>query len=153
MNRQVRKQQGFTLIELMIVVAIVGILAAIALPAYSNYTKKAKFTEVVSATGAAKTAVEVCSQSYAGSGDTNCVKNKNGVPNDITAAAGVMGIATAWGSSTAVTIVATVPTDGLGPLVAAHTYTLSGTVDANTGAIKWTGACSDGTNTVTEYCP
>lgn len=52
--------KGFTLIELMIVVAIIGILAAIAIPAYQNYTKKAKFTEVVVATGPFKTAVELC---------------------------------------------------------------------------------------------
>ena len=58
MNTQ-QTQKGFTLIELMIVVAIVGILAAIALPAYSDYTKRAKFTEVIAAVGAAKTAIEV----------------------------------------------------------------------------------------------
>ena len=50
-------QKGFTLIELMIVVAIIGILAAVAIPAYSNYTKKAKFVEVTQATQALKSAV------------------------------------------------------------------------------------------------
>ncbi|MFM4939303.1 pilin [Aeromonas enteropelogenes] len=58
-----KKQSGFTLIELMIVVAIVAILAAVALPAYQNYTKKAKMTEVASASGAYKTAIEICYQS------------------------------------------------------------------------------------------
>lgn len=60
-------QKGFTLIELMIVVAIIGILAAVAIPAYSNYTNKAKFSEVVLATSAAKTAIDVCGQ------DMTCV--------------------------------------------------------------------------------
>lgn len=63
LNKGLNKQaQGFTLIELMIVVAIIGILAAIALPAYQTYTKKAKFSEVVSAASALKTQVEICVQ-------------------------------------------------------------------------------------------
>ena len=57
-----KKQDGFTLIELMIVIAIIGILAAIALPAYQTYAKRAKFAEVVTATTGVKTAVEVCYQ-------------------------------------------------------------------------------------------
>ena len=52
-----RKQSGFTLIELMIVVAIIGILAAIALPAYQDYTKRSHVSEGLSLAGAAKTAV------------------------------------------------------------------------------------------------
>jgi len=60
--------QGFTLIELMIVVAIVAILAAIALPAYQTYTRKAKFSEVIAATGPVKTAVDICVQT----GGTAC---------------------------------------------------------------------------------
>ncbi len=52
-----RVQQGFTLIELMIVVAIIGILAAIALPAYQDYTVRAKVTELILATSAGKVPV------------------------------------------------------------------------------------------------
>ena len=55
MKRQI--QAGFTLIELMIVVAIIGILAAVALPAYQDYTKRAKMSEVVLAASGCRTAI------------------------------------------------------------------------------------------------
>lgn len=55
-----KKQQGFTLIELMIVVAIIGILAAVAIPQYQNYISKTQVSRVMGEVGALRTAVETC---------------------------------------------------------------------------------------------
>jgi len=57
-----KKQQGFTLIELMIVIAIIGILAAIALPAYQDYTARAKISEVVLAASTCKNSISEVAQ-------------------------------------------------------------------------------------------
>ncbi|WP_207062636.1 prepilin-type N-terminal cleavage/methylation domain-containing protein [Motiliproteus sp. SC1-56] len=71
-----KQQMGFTLIELMIVVAIIGILAAIALPAYQDYTRKAQFSEVISVGNAYKQAISLCLTE----GETDCSLGNGGVP-------------------------------------------------------------------------
>ncbi|QXC08244.1 prepilin-type N-terminal cleavage/methylation domain-containing protein [Aeromonas sp. FDAARGOS 1408] len=142
-----KKQSGFTLIELMIVVAIVAILAAIALPAYQNYTKKAKMTEVASATGKYKTAIEVCVQTNG----TGCVlaNIQSGAVtqgNVTTTVAG--GGTTAWTITSAPTASAAAGT--LSPLVTGDTYTLTSSTPSNSDPLTWTGSCSA---TATDYCP
>ena len=77
-----KNAKGFTLIELMIVVAIIGILAAVALPQYQDYTKKSKFTEVVSLVGAARTAVALCYQTQGKLDD--CDHGFKGIPEEVT---------------------------------------------------------------------
>lgn len=71
-------QAGFTLIELMIVVAIIGILAAVAIPAYSDYTAKAKIANAITAVDAVKTSVALCIQE-AGGVKTDCDAGSNGI--------------------------------------------------------------------------
>lgn len=138
-NMNTKNQQGFTLIELMIVVAIIGILAAIALPAYQNYTEKAKFTEVTNATAAAKTAVEICAQTTGAL--TACDGGSSGVPADVTAAGDTVGLSTANGVITATAS----PNSGVqDPATStAATYVLTPTLAS--GRVTWAATCTPST--------
>ena len=78
---QKQPQQGFTFIELMIVIAIIGILAAVALPAYQNYIKRSAYSEVIIGMSPAKLGVLECFQ-FEGKLDP-CLGGKKGVPADI----------------------------------------------------------------------
>ncbi|MEZ9538377.1 prepilin-type N-terminal cleavage/methylation domain-containing protein [Shewanella sp. 10N.286.51.B8] len=81
---QIKNAKGFTLIELMIVVAIIGILAAIALPAYQDYTAKAKASNAVASLGGQKIKV---AEAYAATSTLGCTSDGVTIPN---CAAGVL---------------------------------------------------------------
>ncbi len=138
MKQQISK--GFTLIELMIVVAIIGILAAIALPAYQTYTNKAKFSEVVVATSAVKTAYEVA---YSSTGSMAAAATDNGVSAAVDSAntqGGYVG-AVVLGSSSPYTLVAS----SSGITGTDYSYSLEPSTGTGSGNISWTqgGTCAD----------
>jgi type IV pilus assembly protein PilA len=129
-----KAQAGFTLIELMIVVAIIGILAAVAIPAYSDYTVKAKMANAVTAADSLKTAVALCAQEAGGSLD-ECDNGAPGVPAaaDFTATKEVASAAVTDG-----TIVLTLAASGLGTGVDGATITFAPNLAANGSAMTWT---------------
>ena len=132
-------QRGFTLIELMIVVAIIGILAAVAIPAYQDYIARAQVSEAVSLLGAAKTPIaEYISDKGAMPAITDAVSTTKGKYMGSMAASPAAGAAI--GTNTAITLQATMTTTGVnGAITGANVAMVSAD-----GARTWT--CTAGTS-------
>ena len=138
-------QQGFTLIELMIVVAIIGILAAIAIPAYNDFTIRSKVTEVVNMAGVCKTSVAEFYQSR-GAMPANTVESGCSTTDSLLAKAPVV-------TAGAITV------DATGSLATQLAANASGTklaytpVTAGAGAAITAWNCFTGTTILPKYLP
>lgn len=134
MMKQVQK--GFTLIELMIVVAIIGILAAVALPAYQDYTIRAKVSELILAASSARTCVTEAYQASGGSFPSTLATD--------CAIAAVGKVSAATVNSTNISVAAVSSAVGTA-LTVVMTPTATG------GTLTWT--CSGSGTNVTKYLP
>ncbi|WP_109077843.1 pilin [Aggregatibacter kilianii] len=124
-------KKGFTLIELMIVIAIVAILATVAVPSYQNYTKKAAVSELLQASAPLRSEVELCI--YNTGGTENCTGGKNGIQGDMADVTTQKYVKSTAVKAGAITVTGKGSLDKI-----SYTLTASGT--AATG-VSWSASC------------
>jgi len=138
-NQSAKSSKGFTLMELLIAIAIVGVLATIAIPSYLTYVRKSQFSEIVQSADTLKVAVANCAQTLATI--TGCSGGSQGIPPDVAAGAGV-GQVDAMSIANGVITITPKASNGF---LAADTYVLTPTYNVN--GITWAssgGGCSKG---------
>lgn len=145
MKMMKKAQQGFTLIELMIVVAIIGILAAVAIPQYQDYTIKAKVANALTSIDSLKTAVALCAQEAGGVLDDCDTTADAGVDGKISEFAATKELASATVENGVIT--ATFGT-GIGTGVDGLEFTLTPSTDVGQATMRWTMDASAITNNV-----